>query len=181
MRVVKLGGSLLQTGKIFDCLKQILKQNEKTVVVCGGGEFANSVRIAQKKYCFDDIAAHEMAILAMKQTAILCQNLQPEFEIASSISEMTKKHLTIWSPDINELNADNINASWGITSDSLSAWLATKIHAEKLILIKSCDVDSTLTISELTKRFIVDAKFSHFVKNVEFDLKIMSATRFLSS
>jgi aspartokinase-like uncharacterized kinase len=180
MRVVKLGGSLLETSKMFDCLKQIATQNQKTVVVCGGGFFADAVRDAQKKWQFDDIAAHEMAILAMQQTAIMCQNLQPEFMKISKISEFKNQHFSIWSPDLAQLNSDKITASWEITSDSLAAWLAKKLSADELIIVKSCEVDSALNVNELTQRNIVDGEFSNFVKNATFNLKIISAKDFLN-
>lgn len=179
MRVVKLGGSLFETGKIFDCLKHIALQNENIVVVCGGGVFADTVRNAQKKWQFDDIAAHEMAILGMQQTAIMCQNVQSEFTIVQKISEFKTHHLSIWSPDLAELNAAKIPASWEITSDSLAAWLAKKLKADELIIVKSCEVDSTLTLADLTERFIIDSAFAGFVQNADFAVNIISVTEFL--
>lgn len=181
MNVIKLGGSLLESGKILVCLNHILKFNEKTVVVCGGGNFANQVRIAQKKWHFDDVAAHEMAILAMQQTAIMLQNLRPEFTIESSISNFKNHHFSIWSPDISDLNSASIKPSWEITSDSLAAWLATKLKAEKLIVVKSCDVDSTLSVAELTAKGIVDGEFANAVNQAIFKLNVISAAAFLHS
>lgn len=181
MRVVKLGGSLLETGQIFDCLSHIAKSNQQTVVVCGGGEFANQVRQAQTQWHFDDVAAHEMAILAMQQTAILCQNKCPEFMVCSSVTDIAQNHFVIWSPIITELNNAQIPATWEMTSDSLAAWLADKLNAEKLVLVKSCDIDSTLSISELTEQGIVDLKFNDFVSNTKFELNIMLAADFLNS
>lgn len=179
MRVVKLGGSLLESGKLFACLKHIIPQNQKTVVVCGGGVFADTVRNAQKKWHFDDVAAHEMAILAMQQTAILCQNLQSEFALMSKVSTFKNHPLAIWSPDLAELNKAEIKPSWNVTSDSLAAWLAKKLKADELIIVKSCEVDSTLTLAELTEKFIIDSAFSGFVQNAEFAVNIISVTEFL--
>jgi aspartokinase-like uncharacterized kinase len=181
MRVVKLGGSLLESGKLFECLNHIATQNQHTVVVCGGGIFANGVRHAQKKWLFDDVAAHEMAVLAMQQTAILCQNLQPKLVLVSKISEFKNHPLSIWSPNLAELNEAKIPASWEITSDSLAAWLAKKLKVHELIIVKSCEVDSTLSVTELTERFIVDSEFAGFVANAKFHLNVISATGFLSS
>ncbi|MDD2864505.1 MAG: uridylate kinase [Methylococcales bacterium] len=181
MRVVKLGGSLLESGKLFACLKYIAAQNKNTVVVCGGGVFADTVRNAQKKWHFDDVAAHEMAILAMQQTAILCQNLQPEFALISKTSEFKNHSLAIWSPDLAELNEAEIKPSWDVTSDSLAAWLAKKLDANELVIVKSCEVDSALSVAELTEQFIVDGEFFNFVAKEKFDLKVISATGFLIS
>lgn len=180
MRIIKLGGSLLENGQMFDCLKHILKSGEKTVVVCGGGDFANQVRSAQKKWLFDDIAAHKMAILAMKQTAIMLQNFQPEFVLESTVSNLENHLFSIWSPDITELNAAKIKPSWEITSDSLAAWLATKLNAEKLVIVKSCDINS-LSIDELTAQGIIDGEFANFVYGAKFELTITSVNTFLNT
>lgn len=180
MKVVKLGGSLLETGKIFDCLKHLVKVNEKTVVVCGGGVFANYVRDAQQQWGFDDIAAHEMAILAMQQTAIMCQNMQPEFTLVSKRVDLKNHQLAIWSPDINELNAAKIKPSWNVTSDSLAAWLAVKLNAEKLMIVKSCEVDSRCSVKELQKHGVIDSMFENFIKNSDVEIEIISATTFLT-
>lgn len=184
MRVIKLGGSLHETGQMFACLKHIVKSNIPTVVVCGGGDFANHVRTAQKKWQFDDVAAHEMAILAMQQVAVMCQNLQPEFVIASSICESEEEpenRFVIWSPDINELNAANIKPSWDMTSDSLAAWLTIKIDSYELVLVKSCKIDSEADITELTEQSIIDKEFYKFLENTSFDLTITSTEDFLNS
>jgi len=180
MNVIKLGGSLLESGQMFACLKHIVKANEPTVVVCGGGDFANQVRTAQKKWHFDDVAAHEMAILAMQQTTVMCQNLQPEFVIASSVSEIKKHRFVIWSPNIAELNAAQIPATWDITSDSLAAWLATKLKANELIVVKSCYVDAELTVEELREQCVVDSTFDEFVEEAEFIVSVMSVEDFLN-
>ena len=180
MRVVKLGGSLLETGKMFDCLKHILNSDVQTIAVCGGGEFSNLVRNVQKKWQFDDVAAHEMAILAMQQTAIMCQNLQHEFVIVASILKIKQHYFSIWSPDIKELNAGNIKSSWEITSDSLAAWLAIQLNADELVIVKSCDIDSAMTVTELSERCIVDTEFSSFIAEATFDLNVISTKGFLN-
>lgn len=181
MRVVKLGGSLLETGKLFACLKHITAQNQKTVVVCGGGFFADAVREAQKKWQFDDVAAHEMAILSMQQITILCQNLHPEFVLFSKTATLANSSLAIWFPDLNELNEANVPPSWEITSDSLAAWLANKLNAVELVIVKSCDIDSSLTLNDLIQRGIVDPQFHHFVANAKFPFNIFSVDTFLST
>ena len=77
MRVVKLGGSLFESTQenFFACLAHIATQTSPTIVVCGGGEFADCVRHAQRQWHFSGVCAHEMAILSMQQTAMMNQNL----------------------------------------------------------------------------------------------------------
>jgi aspartokinase-like uncharacterized kinase len=158
-----------------------VKSNVPTVVVCGGGEFANQIRKVQKKWQFDDVAAHEMAILAMQQVAVMCQNLQPEFVIASSVSEIKNHRFFIWSPNITELNAAEIRATWEITSDSLAAWFATKLNADELVVVKSCYVDLKLTVVELREQCVVDSTFDTFVEGAKFNVAITAVEDFLNS
>lgn len=180
MNVIKLGGSLLEAEKMLVCLNHILEFNEKIVVVCGGGVFADTVRNAQKKWHFDDIVAHKMAVLAMQQTAMMLQNLNPKFTLESTILNLKNHRFSIWLPDIFDLNVAQISPSWEMTSDSLAAWLATELDAKKLIIVKSCDVDSSLNVEELTAKGIVDGEFAHFVTGAKFDLNVTSADAFLN-
>ncbi|MEN9756149.1 MAG: hypothetical protein RL755_336 [Pseudomonadota bacterium] len=182
MRVVKLGGSLFKNTpqNIFACLAHIATQSIPTIVVCGGGEFADCVRHAQRQWHFSDVCAHEMAILAMQQTALMSQTLFPIFTLFTLSQTVPYPDLAIWLPSIEELNSDHVPASWDITSDSLAAWLANKIQATQLLVIKACDVDSNAVIDELAQKGIVDAQLPHFVKNASYNITILSASAFLN-
>ena len=182
MRVVKLGGSLLKNTQenFLACLAHIATQNTPTIVVCGGGKFADCVRHAQNQWHFSDGCAHEMAILSMQQTAIMSQNLFPVFTLCSTMNSVSYPHLAIWSPSIDELNLDQVPATWDMTSDSLAAWLANKVHATQLLIVKACEVEANTSLDDLVQKGIVDAQFPHFVKNASFNVSILSASGFLN-
>ncbi len=56
MKVVKLGGSLLDDPKaLTQCLSTIEKAKEKIVIVPGGGLFADQVRAAQQQWNFNEV------------------------------------------------------------------------------------------------------------------------------
>jgi aspartokinase-like uncharacterized kinase len=88
--------------------------------------------------------------------------------------------LAIWSPSIEELNSDRVPALWDITSDSLAAWLANKVQATQLFVVKACEVEANTTLDELAQKGIVDAQFPHFVKNAPYNVTILSASAFLN-
>ena len=57
--------------------------------------------------------------------------------------------------------APEIPASWGITSDSLAAWLAGKLGAEALLLVKQSKAFANEdSVADLMARGIVDACFA---------------------
>ena len=59
MRIIKLGGSLTQAKTLLKCLDTIDKNydTQKTVIVPGGGAFADQVRTEQSHWLFDDSTA----------------------------------------------------------------------------------------------------------------------------
>lgn len=167
MRVVKIGGSLLtDKSALIHCL-EVIEAQQPLVIVVGGGLFADQVRMTQAQYGFSDVTAHQMAILAMQQTALLLQGLKPNFVIVNRVNEISDTLLTqavvIWSPCIRELDQAKIPARWDITSDSLSAWLATQLGACELILLKSAQI-------EANNPHLVDNTFQYYTAQAPFKI-----------
>jgi aspartokinase-like uncharacterized kinase len=152
------------------------------VIVPGGGVFADQVRHAQQQWQFDDVAAHQMAILAMQQMALLFNGLKPSFKIANSIAEiqlhLVAHHRIIWSPAIAELNNAGIAASWGVTSDSLSAWLAQVLLTDELVLVKSAQIPKDYSLQELAQLAVLDSAFCNFVRNVTYKISVVNYQQF---
>jgi 5-(aminomethyl)-3-furanmethanol phosphate kinase len=186
MIVVKLGGSLLASGYLLPCLDKVeqMASQQQMLVVPGGGEFAGLVRRTQVRWQFDDRTAHQMAILAMQQTALLYKALKPNFYSHDSVFELRRQAgndgVVIWSPDVVELDNAGIPSTWAVTSDSLSAWLAKTLVADELILVKSVKIDSDFDILNLVQKQIVDAAFHDYSQHAVFKLKILHAETFLS-
>lgn len=180
MQVIKLGGSLSKSGNLLDCLNRIAKGQGRVIIVPGGGDFADQVRFAQQQWQFDDVIAHEMAILAMQQMALVFKGLQPNFILANSIAEIKQQSQSIpmiWSPNIHELNRNGVAASWEITSDSLAAWLAAQLNATELILVKAASVP-TNSLAQLSEQGIIDGAFVRFAEHASFTIHILSKDRF---
>ncbi|MBV9052148.1 MAG: hypothetical protein JO196_07095, partial [Hyphomicrobiales bacterium] len=84
LSVVKLGGSLAFADLLPTWLSAIEAGAGNTVLVVGGGPFADVVRLAQPRMGFDDRAADAMALLAMEQYAIAVAALSRNFLVAGS-------------------------------------------------------------------------------------------------
>ena len=173
-----------QSDALINCLNSVEKnyQGRAVVIVPGGGAFADQVRLSQQRWQFDDITAHGMAILAMQQMALLIKGLKGNFSIARSVSEIRKQlhqqEILIWSPDIVELDNAAIQATWDITSDSLAAWLAKALSATELILVKSANIDASLSLQQLAKQDIIDNKFCDFVMQAAFKIQVVNQQNF---
>ncbi len=144
MIVVKLGGSLLGSEELARWLTAIAQSSDgRIVIVPGGGVFADAVRQAQHTAGFDDATAHQLAVLAMDQYARVLLALNPALVAASTeleIAERSWQHRAIvWLPSVMVLADENIARNWEVTSDSLAAWLAKRIKARHLVLVKATE------------------------------------------
>ena len=187
MIVVKLGGSLTESGALMDCLNAVERKypGQTVVIVPGGGKFSDQVRLAQQRWGFDDSTAHRMAILAMQQMALLFNGLKSRFAVVDSVQAIRARSALdktlIWSPSIPELDRAGISASWDITSDSLAAWLAKSLAASELILVKSAIIEENLSPADMTERSIVDRAFFDFVTQSEFRIQIIHQQAFIEA
>ncbi|WKJ89060.1 uridylate kinase [Methylomonas montana] len=183
-RVIKLGGSLLETAALPACLAAVDHYTGPVVIVPGGGPFAEQVRIAQSQWHFDDVAAHRMAILAMQQMALLMHSLRPEYALISDVGRLSSagqmQSVLIWSPQIEQLDEAGIAASWDVTSDSLAAWLAGRIDAEELIIVKSAQIPVPTNLQGLQQQGILDAAFQRFTAQANYKITVINKDRFLS-
>ena len=165
MLVVKIGGSLYNTPELKKWLDLLSKsaRHHKIIVVPGGGPFADTVRTSQQETHFNDSAAHYMAILAMAQYGILLNSLATDSSAFyyPSDDEFTDRGLSIWIPTETLLNQDTIPHQWDVTSDSLALWLAQKVNANQLCLIKRVRARSC-SIPTLTESSIIDQAFGQF-------------------
>lgn len=177
MWVVKLGGSLMGQPELRQWLSMLASLSDgRVVIVPGGGVFADAVRDAQGGAGYDDAAAHRMALLAMEQFALVMKSLQPALVTAASeleIAERSWQHRAIlWMPSSMVLADEKIPMNWNVTSDSLAAWLAAKLGASRLVLVKHQRVAHP-DIEKLAADGLVDEAFVEFSRPLACPTSIM--------
>ena len=143
LTVLKLGGSFAFSPHLPRILQAIGSVGVPLVVVPGGGPFADAVREAQPRMGFDDRAAHRMALMAMAQFTEALVALAPSLDVAadpSAIRRTLDRHrVAVWSPWPMADGLDTLPESWQLTSDSLAAWLAGRLGASRLLMLKHGD------------------------------------------
>jgi aspartokinase-like uncharacterized kinase len=169
LTVVKLGGSFAFSPQLPAILAALADAMVPVVIVPGGGPFADTVRQAQPSMGFDDSAAHRMALLAMAQfaEAVACRSprFQPSADLAAIRAALKAGRMPVWSPWPLADGLDALPESWELTSDSLSAWLAGKLGAERLLLLKHRDPpDRPTTLRQAAEAGVVDPLFPDFAQ-----------------
>ena len=168
LTVVKLGGSYAFSTHLKSWIDAIALCAGRVVVAPGGGPFADAVREVQRKMGLDDRAAHHMALLAMDQygcaLASLGRRLIPAPSAAAIRRVLLDGGVPVWSATRMVLGAKDIPWSWDVTSDSLAAWLAGRIGAKRVLLVKHVEPSADLLRAEdLVARGIVDPAFPRFL------------------
>jgi len=184
MWVIKLGGSLLGSDELPRWLNLVAKHgNGKVVIVPGGSVFADAVREAQKRSGVNDAVAHKLALLAMDQYGQLLAAMNPNLVTASSELELAEcgwQHKgVIWLPSRMVLADASIPKNWQLTSDSLSAWLANKLGAEQLVLVKSKTLntyEASTTLQTLVHDDLVDSEFAGMASRSAFGSWLLHKT-----
>jgi hypothetical protein len=124
LTVVKVGGGLGDDALPALCAALgELGRRHSLLVVPGGAGFADAVRDIDRRFGLPAATAHRMAILGMEQFGWLLSELIPETRVLLPAG----------------LPLDELPASWQVTSDSIAAWVADRVGAERLVLVKGVD------------------------------------------
>lgn len=178
MWVVKLGGSLYRDLLLPGWLQLLAELGGgRVVIVCGGGTFADEVRQRQAQWRFPDLAAHNMAVLAMAQGAFMLQGMQPALRLAGSEQDIRRDlrggHTVVWAPYELLREAADAHTHWGHTSDSIALALARRLNVERLVLVKSCEIDDAASLDDLAAAGIIDPSFAPDAAGAGFAIDIV--------
>jgi 5-(aminomethyl)-3-furanmethanol phosphate kinase len=168
--VVKLGGSFAFSQHLHAWISALAACAGRVIIVPGGGPFADAVRAAQPGMGFDDQAAHHMALLAMEQYGRALISLNGLLAAADSVDvirrELTAGKVPVWMPARMALAADDVARSWEVTSDSLAAWLAGRLGASRLLLVKHVPFQSgRVRCDDLVAKGVVDKAFARHLRS----------------
>jgi aspartokinase-like uncharacterized kinase len=148
--IVKVGGSLASFPNTLRLLCARLGQvskSQKLLVVPGGGEFADTVRNADKRFSLSQAASHQMAILAMDQYGFLLSDLISDSRRAYTFEDVLKAwqsdRLPVFLPSQFLLCDDFLENSWDVTSDSIAVYIGSRMQIDKAVLVS--DVDGVFT------------------------------------
>lgn len=176
LAVVKLGGSYALSPRLDAAIAALQAARRPLVVVPGGGPFADAVRRAQPRMRFDDAAADRMALLAMAQFGEALCSLAPRFVMAASVATiratLAKGGIPVWSP-LAMAARSGLPRNWDVTSDSLSLWLADRLGARDVVLVKSVGAPAGAAPEELAAAGIIDRTAPRLLAAADLRLRLI--------
>ncbi len=134
-QVVKIGGSLFPDYAI-ELAKQL--NNTNSLIILGGGEFANLIRKYDSTQNFSSDVTHFTAIDCMDIIAKLVNDKVDSTKLAFSIDEINEISDEGFTPIfvVSDFlkKEDPFECSWDVTSDSIAAYVAQIFNANRLIV-----------------------------------------------
>lgn len=179
MWVVKLGGSLTADAELPHWLELLTHLGSgRVTIVPGGGTLADEVRRLQNAWQFDDLAAHNMAVLAMAQTAYLMQALQSALHLATDeqliAGALRRGKTVLWCPLSQLRSAVDTTTNWAFTADSLALMLAERLNAERLVVVKRVPA-SGRSLAQLCQDGVLDAPFADLAQRASFPVHVLAS------
>ena len=125
-----------------------------------------------------------MAVLAMAQTAHLLCSLEPRLvrceREADLAGTLRQGRCAVWSPIGLQREHADADTSWDVTSDSIALALAMRLHAQRLVVVKSCAVNPRASPHELVATGIVDRRFAALVGEAALPIDVVGPSHFLA-
>lgn len=148
--VVKLGGSTLAHPELFEGAARAIDTaaaSHRLLVVPGGGPFAEAVRRVDRRLGLPDDTAHWMAVTAMDQFAELLASRLARGEVVTVPRDIGAVlgggGVPVLAPGRWLRRTDPLPHSWDVTGDSIAAWVAGRVGASRLVLIKAPGLKSS--------------------------------------
>ena len=166
--VIKVGGSLLDWSGLGQALGGFLRahQNDRTILVVGGGAFADVVRTLDQTHQLGEETAHHLALRALDLSARVVETLGlgVVVEERDELEPLWHRGETpILAPrrllDEEDRGVNPLPHTWECTTDSIAARVAERLGASELIMLKSTTVDADLSLEECVRRGWVDPVF----------------------
>jgi 5-(aminomethyl)-3-furanmethanol phosphate kinase len=166
IRVVKLGGSLLDwpplQRRLAELIQQPVEPRVVNLIVVGGGAVVDAIRSYDTVHALDQVAVHWLCVELMNSTTKLAHMVFSAGQLLDSPESLEdwlaglwsggREHAELHGPPVafvcpsafytKVLNADALPTSWDTSSDSISALLARLVSANELWLLKSTDAVS---------------------------------------
>ena len=177
--VVKFGGSIFNGPLFLDWVEEFTRwsKGRNVYVVPGGGAIAEALRSLQHHTGFDDLTAHELALISMRQLGMIICACSGERYRWSNLENLNLVDDTdgpvIWVPSNEEFELSKMPKNWSVSSDSIALWLADRVGANELVLLKSIDPPG-LQPERWSSQNYVDSHFEVLLKSVSCKIRAVS-------
>ncbi len=166
-RVIKIGGSLLLRDALSDSIQAWVSGQPpaQTIGIVGGGELIDAVRRLDAAVPSPSSWVHWQCVGLLRTTFEWLGPQLDGWHLASTPEQFERlkrcpecrSHLAAVDAFYHAATESPLPEDWTTTTDAIAGWLSILIGADELVLLKSCDVDGSRSLTELARQGVVDA------------------------
>jgi aspartokinase-like uncharacterized kinase len=178
--VIKVGGSLLDWPelpiRVSDVLRTCELITDRVVIIAGGGSAVDVIRELDRIHRFGEKPAHQLAIDGLELTARILERILTGARVASDQRDIQRCWadglIPILAPgrileEANPAAPPALPFSWEVTSDSIAAWIATRLGTDRLILLKSSEIPAGSSRAKAATAGLVDPYLTEAARNLK--------------
>lgn len=173
--VYKLGGSLLDLPDWPARLREYWSNrpaDERRLLVVGGGPATDLVRQWDRLYDLGEKISHFLAVKSLALTESLASILLPECRIVANADQVNSLPsgacgiIHVRDFLTHSTAAREIPERWDFTTDSIAAYIAEILQAQKLVLLKSTTPAGAADLDDLIAQGVVDREFAGWSRQI---------------
>ncbi len=171
MWVVKLDGALAHDAALrewVDVLSTV--GGGRVIIVPGRWRAADFIRIMESKWNLSRLVTHNMLVLTRAQFGLLINSMsaqiRPVVDEGHVRETLQRGGVALWMPlSLMREVPDELTES-DMSTDSIAAWLAAHLNAERLVLVKTRPFFPNGTIAQHIRDGALDAGFKKYADRV---------------
>ena len=170
-RVIKVGGSLLLRSTLIQDLNRWIDSQPaaENWLIVGGGELIDAIRQLDQRVASEPAVVHWRCVDLLHTTYQFMGDWFPQWATIDNAKQFRQRLQS--TPVVEETilvavrsfyfpgAEDCLPRDWRTTTDAIAGLLAIHSNSDELVLLKSCDVDPTLSMDQLASTGVIDDSF----------------------
>ncbi len=171
MWVVKLDGALAHDKTLRDWVDELSTFGGGRVIIVPGKWYGSGfIGCMKERWKLADLDAHNMLVLTRAQYGMLIRSLSPLLTPVLSANDvrqvLQRSGVALWMPLGLLREAPDELTLPDVSSDSIAAWLARHLNAERLILVKTRPFFRHADIAQHVRDGVLDGGFMKFAQSL---------------
>lgn len=167
MWVVKLDGALAHDETLQDWVEEISTVGGgRVIIVPGRWQGAEFVDKMKARWQLDRLVTHNMLLLTGAQYGLLISSMAPQISPVLDARHvrqtLQRGGVALWMPLSLMRNIPDHMTESTLSSDSIAAWLARHLNAERLVLVKARNFVSNMSMAHHIRDGVLDDGFRKY-------------------